>query len=59
MCFLFSIYLFLPFLSLGPFNLEVYGGSPHLRGVEDAHYAAPAQNMSQAGGGFKLTSLDV
>lgn len=38
---------------------SVYGGSPHLRGVEDAHYASPARNTSQAGGGFKLTSLDV
>ena len=48
---------------------SVYGGSPHLRGVEDAHYTSAAEVRPEKGGsgvgagagagGFELTSLDV
>ena len=36
---------------------SVYGGSPHLRGVEDAHYVDSGSGIGK--GGFELTSLDV
>lgn len=37
----------------------MYGGSPHLRGVEDAHYADKAASDCEFCRGFELTSLDV
>ena len=38
---------------------SVYGGSPHLRGVDDAHYTESDGHGGSDGVGFELTSMDV